>query len=1231
MDKKPKHKELEQSEKSMKPGEHLCFIYKTEKEHRALLTPFMRQGLERGEKVLYILDTHTREKVLKYLLDDGVVVEPYLESGQLVITTADEVYIKERIFDPDAMIELLREETERSLKEGYKALRITGEMTWVLKGPRGSERLIEYEAKVNKFLPGSKCLAICQYDKRKFKPKILSDVLATHPIAVIGTEIFDNIYYVSPKDLLSPDPEAAKLDKRLASLLELKHSGRALYESEEKYRRLFVEARDGIFIADAETGILIDCNDEAMRLVGRYKSEIIGQHQKFLHPPGQDNEKFSETFQRHLKESAGQDLETQVITSTGEIREVAIKANILHVGNRKLLQGIFHDITDRKRARESLKLFRALIEQSNDAIEVLDPKTGYFLDVNKKGCEDLGYSREELLSLRIFDIDPKIDPSLYRDYLMQELRKTGSLSQETLHLRKDGTTFPVEINLSYVKLDRDYLVTIARDITERKRAEEALKESEEKFKTVAEQSPNMIFINSKGKVIYANKLAEEIMGFKRDEFYSPDFDFLSLIAPEYIQLVNSKYKDHMEGKEVDPYEYSLITREGKRIDVVINTKLIDYDGQSAILGIVTDITDRKRAEETIRESEKKYRTILESIEEGYYETDIQGNFTFFNDSMRKILGYTRDELIRMNYRDFLSPETGKNVYKIFNKIYQTGQPARILDYEFIKKDGSKISIEASASLIRDSKDKPVGFRGIIRDVTEGKKIETELIRTKNFLQNIFDSSAECITTTDLHGNMIYVSPRVKDILGYDHKKLIGKKVHSLYSNGKEDAKVIMKTITEKAELRNHEMKLARKDGSLVDINLSASLLKNEKGETIGTLGIYSDVTEKKRLDVQLQQARKMEAIGTLAGGIAHDFNNILTSIIGNAELMLINSDNDEYLREGIEEIKIAGERAASLTRQLLAFSRKQMIQPKILDLNALLAGIKNMLVRLIGENIEILVIPESGLWQIKIDPGQMEQVIMNLAVNARDAMPNGGKLIIQTANMYLDEDYFDRQRITVEEQPGSYVMMAVSDTGSGIDKKTQEHIFEPFYSTKEKGKGTGLGLSTVYGIVKQNKGFVWVYSEAGQGTTFKIYLPSAKEVVKTEERAQTPVKDLGGSETILVVEDNVSILNLAQRALNKYGYKVLTANSGEDALRICREYKGPIDLLLTDVVMPTMSGKETAERLQPLYPQMKVIYMSGYTDDAIVHLGVLEPGLNFLEKPFSPEVLAVKVREVLNK
>ncbi|MBW2741090.1 MAG: response regulator [Deltaproteobacteria bacterium] len=330
----------------------------------------------------------------------------------------------------------------------------------------------------------------------------------------------------------------------------------------------------------------------------------------------------------------------------------------------------------------------------------------------------------------------------------------------------------------------------------------------------------------------------------------------------------------------------------------------------------------------------------------------------------------------------------------------------------------------------------------------------------------------------------------------------------------------------------------------------------------------------------------------------------------------------------MEEIKKAGEKAASLTRQLLAFSRKQIVQPEILDINELLTDIEKMLGRLIGEDVELLTIPEPELWQVKIDPGQIEQVIMNLAVNARDAMPKGGKLTIETDNADLDKNYF-REHDIKGEKPGHYVMLAVSDTGSGMDKKTREHIFDPFFTTKGVGKGTGLGLSTVYGIIKQNNGFVWVYSEPGQGSTFKVYLPKVKGDAEPEEKKQSPVEDLGGSETVLIVEDDDSLRNFAQEVLQSYGYRILVAENGEDALRVSKEYESPIHLLLTDVVMPKMGGKKLAERLQPLYPQMKVIYMSGYTDNAIVHHGVLEPGLNFLEKPFTPEGLARKVRKAL--
>ncbi|MDO9567504.1 MAG: ATP-binding protein [Candidatus Desulfaltia sp.] len=393
------------------------------------------------------------------------------------------------------------------------------------------------------------------------------------------------------------------------------------------------------------------------------------------------------------------------------------------------------------------------------------------------------------------------------------------------------------------------------------------------------------------------------------------------------------------------------------------------------------------------------------------------------------------------------------------------------------------------------------------------------------------------------------------------------------------------------------------------------------------------------MEKQLRQSQKLEAIGTLAGGIAHDFNNLLTIIIGNAQLALMNVIKDESLRKQMGEIKKAGNKAASLTRQLLAFSRRQIIKPQVLDLNEEIKEMEKMLKRTIGEDIEFQTILGHELWKVYADSGQINHVIINMVVNARDAIsacadseagrPQGGKLTVKTANAYLDENYFSDRGI--KEMPGPYVMLAVSDTGIGMDKEIREHIFEPFFTTKDVDKGTGLGLSTVYGIVKQNKGFIWVYSEPGQGSTFSVYLPKMNVDTEPEEKEQTFVDELCGSETVLIVEDDEGLLKLVQNVLQGCGYRVLSAENGEKALRVGKEHEGQIDLMITDVVMPKMGGREAADRLQPLYPQMKVLYMSGYTDNAIVHHGVLESGLNFLEKPFTPECLARKVREVLDK
>jgi nitrogen-specific signal transduction histidine kinase len=400
----------------------------------------------------------------------------------------------------------------------------------------------------------------------------------------------------------------------------------------------------------------------------------------------------------------------------------------------------------------------------------------------------------------------------------------------------------------------------------------------------------------------------------------------------------------------------------------------------------------------------------------------------------------------------------------------------------------------------------------------------------------------------------------------------------------------------------------------------------QAGEILGIGCLVSEITERKQLEDQLRQSQKMEAVGQLAGGIAHDFNNLLTAITGYSTLGLRHIDENHRVTGYLEEIKKAGDRAANLTRQLLAFSRKQILQPLPLNLNDIVSDINKLLERLIGEDIQLSVKLGRDLRRIKVDPGQIEQVLVNLAVNARDAMPRGGKLTIETASVELSQEYADRH---IGLQAGPYVVLSVSDNGTGMDEKTKERIFEPFFTTKEKDKGTGLGLSTVYGIVKQSGAHIAVYSEVDHGTTFKIYLPE-HDAPEATEPATVPIGSWGGSETVLLVEDEDAVRGLARQILEQEGYSVLEASRGEEAISLCAAYEQPIELLLTDVVMPETSGKEVADRLLTMRPEIKVLFMSGYTDEAIVHHGVLDPKVQFIQKPFTPVALAKKVREVID-
>jgi PAS domain S-box-containing protein len=487
-----------------------------------------------------------------------------------------------------------------------------------------------------------------------------------------------------------------------------------------------------------------------------------------------------------------------------------------------------------------------------------------------------------------------------------------------------------------------------------------------------------------------------------------------------------------------------------------------------------------------------------------------------------------------------------------------------------------------------------------------------------------------ICMLDPSGNVASWNAGAERIKGYTAEEIIGKNLSVFYEpadakDGRPQANLTVAAETGRAE---DEGRRVRKDGSTFWANVVLSPIHDSAGVLLGFAMIARDLTERRHLEEQLQQSQKLEAIGSLAGGVAHDFNNLLSIILSYSEMLAADLKEGDPMRDDLGEIRGAGLRAVALTRQLLAFSRRQVLQPKIVDLAEIIGGMEKMLRRLIGEDVELIVSGASGLGKIIVDPGQVEQIIMNLAVNARDAMPTGGKLTIETAEVVLDQRYASEQ---VGAKPGPHIMLAVSDTGIGMDRATQARIFEPFFTTKDKGKGTGLGLSTVFGIVRQSGGTIWVYSEPGEGTTFKIYFPIADRAVAFASASSLPAerRTLRGSETILLVEDEERVRILARTILRKHGYNVLEAQSGGDAFLLCEQHTATIHLLLTDVVMPRMSGRQLAERLLMVRPGMKVVYMSGYTDDAVMHHGILDSTIAFLQKPITPEALARKVRETL--
>ena len=773
--------------------------------------------------------------------------------------------------------------------------------------------------------------------------------------------------------------------------------------------------------------------------------------------------------------------------------------------------------------------------------------------------------------------------------------------------------------------------------TGHKKAGTALPESERRFRDLVELLPQPIFeADETGKLTLTNVKGFETFGYTREDF-DEGISIFELVTPKDQTKARENYRRIMQGEKLKENEYVMQKKDGSTFPVMVYSRPIIRQDKIVGVGIAVDMTERKQAEEALRRSEERYRNILESIQDEYFENDLAGNFTFVNDVIGKHLGYTKEELTGMSYRQYTDEETRRKLYQHYNELYRTGGPIKPFEVEYIRKDGTKVFVEISVSLIKDAEGKPIGFRGISRDITERKAAEEAFKRSEHRYRILVESSTDAILMLDLERNISAFNQAFLDMFGYEKSEVEGRSIRIIHlsdesfrSFGDEVYPVVRKS-----GFFRDEREMKHKNGAILPVETVTSAVKTPDGLILGYIAIMRDITERKRseeerttLQEQLRQFQKMEAIGQLAGGIAHDFNNLLTVMKGYTQLSLNEMKESDSLRGNIEEIKKASDRAADLTRQLLAFNRRQIMEVKVLDLNTLSQDLDKMLRRIIGEDIVLAILLGEDLGRVKADPGQIEQVVINLAVNAKDAMSKGGKLIIETANMELDEAYANAH---VAVTPGRYVMIAVSDTGAGMPPEVRDRVFEPFFTTKGKGKGTGLGLSTVYGIVKQSGGNIWVYSEPGKGTTLKIYLPRVDEPAEKLKAQVVGEEFPRGSETILIVEDDKEVRKLAVRILTRQGYSVLDGSYGDEAFDVCRQHKGPIHLLLTDVVMPGLDGRALSEGLSKLHPEMKVLYMSGYTEDTVIHRGVMEKGMNYIQKPFTVSGLINKVREVLDR
>jgi two-component system cell cycle sensor histidine kinase/response regulator CckA len=1021
---------------------------------------------------------------------------------------------------------------------------------------------------------------------------------------------------------LGAEAERLRLEARVASILQT--------------------SVDGILTTDAR-GTISQFNAGAEKIFGYAAREVVGQNINLLLP-----ERARTAHQEHVARSAagpdgsratGQGAQLEGRRKNGEIFPADVTISKLGEGDDTMYTAVVRDATERKRAEEaaqrSQKRLRDLIDGLGPSMFVgLMTLEGILIEANRPALAAAGLKPEDVLG-KPFE---ETYWWAYSQEVQQQLREAvaravrGEASRYDVQVRA-AENHLIDVDFSLQPLWDEtgevvFLVPSANVITDRKQAEEVRKHREAEL----QESQRIARIGSwewmvaTGVVTWSDGM-NHILAHDRGS-PSPTFEGLSqFYTAESWQRLGAVIARAVETGASYDLEVEMIRADGATCWTTTRGEAIrGADGTVVKLrGTVLDITERKRAEEERRESEAQRRSILNASPDAITIADLEGRMLLVSPAALKMFGCEREEeLLGHMVFDFMVPGDRDRAKSNFALMFQGVMPG-LSEYSGLRLDGSTFDVEVNSELVRDAEGQPSAIVIIVRDIAERKQAEKAL-RLQAAALHV---AADAIVITDRAGVIEWVNPSFTRLTGYTAEEALGKNPRDLVKSGKH-APAVYKDLWETilaGRTWHGEMINRQKDGTLYTEDQAVTPILDASGAVTHFVAIKEDITERLRLQAQLLQAQKMESVGRLAGGVAHDFNNLLSVILGWTGMALEDLPAGHAVRPSLEEVLKAGEGAANLTRQLLAFSRQQVVEPTFLNVNDHVVEMDKMFRRLIGEDIQLVTSTEPELGTVKLDRGQLEQVLMNLVVNARDAMPEGGKLTIKTANVVLDAEY---SRKNAGMTPGEYVMLAVSDSGVGMSEEVKAKIFEPFFTTKEREKGTGLGLATCYGITKQAGGYIAVDSEEGVGTTMKVYLPRRREAAVTAARRlkRTPVH---GVETILLVEDEPAVRRVTARMLETHGYRVVSTSSGEEALRVIEEEGDPLQLLLTDVVLAGgMSGRVLADRVRALRPDLKVLFVSGYTSDVTILHGLLEHSVALVQKPFTAESLASKVRQVLD-